>query len=292
MTLGQWVKRKHLAVAVTVVLALLLGSVVGLILHQSMLAAKRGAAQSIAFGHAQRITQRLQEAVAPTYMLASLVLREGGRVDNFDSIGQELLQDFPMARAVELAPGGVVRQVYPLVGNESIIGHDLLKDRDRNREAHLALATRQLTVAGPFALIQGGVGVVARYPVFFPDREGRSAFWGFTIVLVRVPELLNAAGMTDLAREGYRYELCRVPLNNGQCVAFAHNGEERMDNPVSVPVDVPNGHWQLAVVPEEGWVTDTEKFLLALAVIAVALLLGGLQYLFLRYLQRSLEPGA
>lgn len=288
MTAGQWNTRKRVAVGVTILLALLLGAVVGLALQQSMLAVKRGAARDVAFNHAQRIVLRLQEAVGPAYMLASMVQQGNGRVEGFEAAAEELLQAFPMARAVELAPGGVVRQVYPLQGNEAIIGHDLLKDRDRNREAHIAVARRQLTIAGPFDLIQGGVGVVGRYPVFMTDRNGRSSFWGFSIVLIRVPELLNAAGIVEVSRDGYRYELCRVAPSGGECVPFARNGESRLRDPVTVPVDVPNGRWELSLAPEEGWVSRSEKILLVLVVVVVALLLGGLQYLFLRSLQRDL----
>lgn len=288
MTAGQWNTRKRVAVGVTIVLALLLGAVVGLALQQSMLAVKRGAARDVAFSHAQRIVMRLQEAVGPAYMLASMVQQGNGRVEGFEAAAEELLQAFPMARAVELAPGGVVRQVYPLQGNEAIVGHDLLKDRDRNREAHIAVARRQLTIAGPFDLIQGGVGVVGRYPVFMTDRNGRSSFWGFSIVLIRVPELLNAAGIVEVSRDGYRYELCRVPPSGGECAPFARNGEGRLRDPVTVPVDVPNGRWELSLAPEDGWVSRSEKALLVLVVVVVALLLGGLQYLFLRSLQRNL----
>lgn len=286
MTMGQWTKCKRLATTVTVVIVLLLGTIVGLILDQSITTVKRSVAQSLAFTHAQRMTQRLEDAMAPAYMLAALVQHGKGRLGDFDAVGEQLLQSFPMARAVQLAPGGVIREIHPLQGNEKAIGHDLLRDRDRNREAHMAVASRQLTVAGPVNLIQGGLGAIGRYPVFLADPYGRESFWGFTIVLVRVPELLNMAGIMDLSREGYRYELCRIPPNGNECEVFARNGEDRLEQPVVVPVDVPNGRWQLALAPENGWVTRTERLLLAGAIALVAALLGALQYLFLRNLQR------
>jgi sensor domain CHASE-containing protein len=192
---------------------------------------------------------------------------------------------FPMARAVELAPGGVIRQVYPLAGNEPIIGHDLLKDRERNLEAYAALTTRQLTLAGPFELLQGGVGVVGRFPIFQSDRTGRSSFWGFSIVLIRVPELLAAAGMTDFEREGYRYELCRIPPNGRACVVFARNGEGALDEAVSVPINTLNARWMLSVSPTAGWGAGKTAAILAAAAVVLALLLGGLQYFFLRRLE-------
>lgn len=288
MTSVQWLRRTQSAVATTVVLALLLGTIIGLTVQQSMLSVKRTGARDLAFSHAQRIVMRLQEAVGPAYMLAALVQQGNGRVSGFETVAAELLEAFPMARAVEMAPGGVVRQVYPLPGNESIVGHDLLKDKTRNREAHIAVSRRQLTIAGPFELLQGGVGVVGRYPVFLIDGNGRSTFWGFTIVLIRVPELLDAAGIMDISREGYRYELCRMPPDGGDCVAFARSGEARLVDPVTVPVDVPNGNWQLSVAPEDGWVSPMERVVLALSVALAALLIGVLQFVFLRSLRRAL----
>lgn len=284
MTGGQWVRRQRLAVAATVVLTLLLGGLGALVLHQSMRMVERDAARDIAFKYAQALAKRLQEAVGPAFMLASLVQQGGGRVDDFDAVGEKLLHDFPMARAVELAPDGVIRQVYPLAGNERIVGHDLLKDRNRNLEAHTALAKRELTVAGPFNLIQGGVGVVARYPVFLADRTGRTAFWGFTIVLIRVPDLLNATGLAGLT--GYGYKLCRIPPEGGECVTIASSGEIHAAEGVSVPINTFHAHWVLSVVPATGWGSATAAAVLALAVVALAALLGGLQHLFLSRLRR------
>lgn len=286
MTRAQWVRRQRLAVAVTVILTLLLGGLGALVVRQSMLMAEHDAARDVAFNHAQRIVQRLQEAVGPSFMLASLVQQGGGRVDNFDAIGEGLLHEFPMARAVELAPDGIISQVYPLAGNEPIIGHDLLKDKNRNLEAHTALTTRELTLAGPFDLIQGGVGVVGRYPVYLADRTGRTAFWGFSIVLIRVPDLLKAAGLGGLA--GYRYELCRMPPKGGDCVLFARSSEGPLGDRVSVPVNTLHAHWVLSIAPEGGWITGSSSIVQAIAVLALATLMGGLQYWFLFRLQRSL----
>ena len=48
---------------------------------------------------------------------------------------------------------GVVTS-FPLPGNEGIIA-DLLQDRNRNREAHLASGPQQLAPGRPLRLLQG-----------------------------------------------------------------------------------------------------------------------------------------
>ncbi len=271
-------------IGVASLVGLLLGLTIGyeaLELRQEM---KRSAARGVAYASALRLSQRVQEAVGPAYMLAALVQRGNGQVDQFEAVATDLLQQFPMARAVELAPGGVITQVYPLPGNEGIIGHDLLRDKARNREAHLAVARKQLTLAGPFELKQGGLGAVGRFPVFQYTPDGRQEFWGFTIVLLRVPELLAAAGFVQLTGEGYGFELCRVPPDEEQCTPFYRQGSGTLDDPVRVTVDVPNGRWTLSLAPDGGWSSPWDWSGVLLHGVGLAALLGALQALLLRSL--------
>lgn len=240
--------------------------------------------RTLAQGFSLRIAQRLHETVSPVYMLASMVRQNQGAIPDFDKVAPDLLHEFPLARALELAPAGVVRQVYPLRGNEAIIGHDLLKDRGRNKEAHVALVKRQLMVAGPFELIQGGLGAVARYPVFMPDAQGKSNFWGFSIVLIHVHELLANAGEMEFERKGFDYQLCRVTLDvEGEgCKSFYRSSETELKQPLVVPIDLPNNQWQLSVAPTGGWVSVGEAVGLTLAALFGGLLVGVLQFLRLR----------
>lgn len=261
---------------------LLLGLMLGFQSLQVQQEIKRAEARDLAFGRAQQLTQRLQEAVGPAYMLASLVQRNNGRIDNFEAVAAELLQQFPMARAIELAPGGIITQVYPLPGNEMVIGHDLLRDRSRNREAHLAVSRKQLTLAGPFELRQGGLGAVGRFPVFQFTADGRQEFWGFSIVLLRVPELLSTAGFVHLTNGGYVYELCRIPPDEEECKVFMREGQGGIEDPVTVDVDVPNARWRLSVAPEGGWVSPFDWVVVAFYGLVVAVLLGCLQATLLR----------
>lgn len=233
-------------------------------------------ARAMAEGFASRITQRTYETVSPVYMLAATVKLNRGEVPDFDQFASDLLQEFPLARAIELAPAGVVRQVYPLRGNEAVLGHDLLKDRGRNREAHIAVVRRQMMVAGPFELIQGGLGAVARYPVFLPGEKGKATFWGFAIVLIHVQELLANAGVMDLERKGFVYEICRVQPEPemGDCKVFARPVDGSLIDPVTVSVDLPNNSWRLSVAPASGWIS-LSQWLAVIAVVMLGTLVAG-----------------
>ncbi|MEG1777456.1 MAG: CHASE domain-containing protein, partial [Angelakisella sp.] len=103
---------------------------------------------------------KLQSAIGSlfqkTQTLQMLVIQGGGRVENFDTVAAELL-DNSAIRSIQLAPKGVVSQVYPIEGNEEAFG-DLFADPARAKEAILARDTGKLTMSGPFELTQGGFG--------------------------------------------------------------------------------------------------------------------------------------
>lgn len=265
------------------VTCLLLGMVGGIYIHDQK-TSRQLAARNLAHNFALRLSQRTHETVSPAYMLGAMVKKNQGSLPEFNQLAADLLQEFPLARALELAPAGVVRQVYPLRGNEAILGHDLLKDRARNWEAHLALTKRQLMLAGPFELLQGGRGLVGRYPIFLPNAAGKSVFWGFSIVLIHLDDLLANSGVMDFNRAGFAYQLCRVrpAVEPAACEPFAGSGGGGISQPLLVLIELPNNRWQLSLAPANGWISAAQWGGLLIAVIGGSLLAGLLHVQLIR----------
>ncbi|MBI2307359.1 MAG: CHASE domain-containing protein [Rhodocyclales bacterium] len=271
-----------LVLAVTFVVSLLLFLVLGTGVLRGAAESRRAAALHLGADYAQRLSFRLSETMGPVYMLASLVQRHRGMVPDFDRAAAEIIALFPMVSSIQLAPNGVVSAVFPLAGNESVPGTDLLKNPARRQEAQQTIARRQLMLGGPYTLTQGGVGVIGRFPVFLPDENGWGKFWGFTIVVVRLPQLLDAGGLPELTRDGYRYELCRVIDDEGGCDVFSRRGEGAPVDPAVVSIEVPNGTWKLRLAPEEGWNPPLRQGLLIVVSVVMALLVTLLQFFLIR----------
>ncbi len=70
--------------------------------------------------------------------------------------------------SVQLAPNGVVTDIYPADGNEA--GKiDLLHDKDRGKISCYARDNHTIITQGPFELKQGGYGIAVRNPSL-PER--------------------------------------------------------------------------------------------------------------------------
>ncbi len=177
---------------------------------------QRDAASRSAAGAAFALEQQVSRALSATYALSALV-RHDEAMEDFERLAPQLLPLFKGVASLQLAPGAVIRRIHPLAGNEAALGHDLLRDPDRRLQAQAAVDSRQLTVAGPFELKQGGMGLVGRLAVFLPDpsQPGGERLWGLVTALVRLPPLLEEAKLRRLEQEGYRWRLTRLDPEKG-----------------------------------------------------------------------------
>ncbi|TWJ33399.1 ATP-binding protein [Geobacter argillaceus] len=290
------VPRYRTAVAITFVVTLL-ASLGAIWLHMHIIRRdNQEEALALAGYQASVLNQYLDGALSATYALA-VVLRENGYYVNppaFERLATDLLRFHPGASSLQYAPGGVVRHIVPLAGNERAIGHDLLADTKRNRKAREAVETRQLTLDGPLNLVQGGVGLAGRLPVFRVDRITGDDFWGFANVLIRLTDLLKAAEIRRLEKQGYDYVLWRLHPDTSKPQIIARSGPDRLNDAISYDFAVYSGTWHLSLQPRDGWLARRHGVLWLEVGIALflSLLVSRLAYLLLKQpilLQQEVE---
>lgn len=211
---------------------------------------------------------------------ADRVIRE----EAFQAFAQQLGTGVSQIRSLQLAPGGVVKHVWPLEQNRKAIGHDLLADASRREAAMRAIEARQIWLAGPINLLQGGQALIGRLPIFMSENVGDvdEVWWGFATILIDVPELLTEVGLLpgiarfDFALRG------RDALGRSGEVFF---GDRALfdGEPLRAEVALPAGVWELAILPRGGWPhywAGQTSF--RLGTLLVMLLVGGLVYFLLR----------
>lgn len=203
--------------------------------------------------HVQALQRTIELALSANNALVALVRQGQGKVTQFEEIGTQMLPLYPGIAAMGLSPGGVVSQVVPRLGNESSIGFDQLRDPRQGPESVRARESGRLTLAGPMELVQGGLGVVGRQPVYLDDAQGSPAFWGFTYVTIRLPDVLSAARLPQLVQRGYRYRLWRVRPDTGEEQTIAASNPPAGSDAVGRALTLPNGQWTLSLVPAQGW---------------------------------------
>ncbi|WP_367846270.1 EAL domain-containing protein [Rhodoferax sp. WC2427] len=228
-------------------------------MEQRRLQNERARVDSIVADRAHAIQSMVERALSSTYALSAMVHQAGGQFSNFEGVASEMLPMYPGVTILGLSPGGVVRQLVPLAGNEASLGFNQLKDPVQGKEANRALETGKLTLAGPLNLVQGGLGVVGRLPVYLPELVQSEAsaptaqFWGFVYVVIRLPEALASSGVAQLAEHGIAYELWRMHPDTQRRQTIAKSGTDPLVDTVDRELLVPNGRWVLSAAPVQGW---------------------------------------
>ena len=231
---------------------------------------------------AASIERRLSHSLSTTYILAQEVRRTNGNMTNFHQYAKDIIRWVGGVSNLQLAPDGIIKDIHPLEGNEKAIGHNILVDDKRRDEALLAVKERRLTLAGPFTLVQGGVGVIGRNPVFL-DRSDREKFWGFTSALIYLDDLLQSTDLKTLEAKGYRFVLEKQEDKTGEWRPFSRSKHDLDQTFVESIVNVPNGFWRIKL--SRGVSSSSLWQLLLLLIVLIVAALGA--YLTYRVL---LEP--
>ena len=214
---------------------------------------RRTTAQLNVSTYGERIKNEITNGIAITDALKQILISENGEIDQFDTIAENLI--FDSIDSVQLAPDGVVTDIYPAEGNEA--GKiDLLHDKDRGRISCYARDNHTIITQGPFELKQGDYGIAVRNPVYLNDENGQEYFWGFTIVILRVPDIFSNS-IHALSRFGYEYRLSKTETPWSDTYKIVYQSDGQMTQPVSYDFTIGKESWKFELTPESGWRNNT-----------------------------------
>ncbi len=280
---AQLQRRLHRITTASFVAALLIGGTLSTLYVRMDVLRARATVDAVAANHAALLEERLSHALSATNAIAAALRQGEGKIDDFDSLGSELLRAYGGLASVQLAKHGVISQVVPYVGNASVLGYDLLADAEIGNEARQAVAQRRLMMQGPMQTRQGDHAVIGRLPVFLGHEKGHQTFWGFSTVVVRVADLIAESGLEQMARQGFHYQLVRLAPDGSTSMPFASSGQFEPGTSLTRSFDVANGRWQLHIAPAAGWLSGKVLGMAAGATLLFALLVAGFAHASLRH---------
>lgn len=251
-------------------------------MHQSDLEASREKAQLNALTYSNYLIQDFSRAISVTGSLEQIIISEDGQCDRFAEIAENLFT--PELQSIQLAPDGVVTDIYPALGNEA--GKiDLLHDEQRGEICRYGRDNHVTTLQGPFPLRQGGSGIAVRTPVYLEDGNGDETFWGFTIVILRVPTVFSRSTLA-LERFGYAYRISKSNAPLDTTYEEVDSSGQEMTDPASYTFSLEHcsSTWKLEVMPRDGWTTSVRCVTVfwAGALILLLSLILALALLFMR----------
>ena len=234
-------------------------------------------AQINATTYGERIKNEITDGIEITDTLEQVIISENGEFHQFDTIAKNLMSD--SIESMQLAPNGIVTDIYPAEGNEA--GKiDLLHDKERKEISCYARDNHTIITQGLFELKQGGYGIAVRNPVYLKDKRGQEYFWGFTIVILRVPDIFSDA-ISALLNFGYEYKILKTATPWSDDYKVVYQSDDQINHPVSYTFTVGHENWKLEITPKVGWRNNTLLIIISGMFLTISLLLSVLTRVWL-----------
>lgn len=281
-------KRKYIRLKTTLVFIFIFLAVwcVIWIINQSQERREKLKATYTAESTVSRVESQLSKYLAESDLMKRIVEKEYD-IDNeqFDKLAELMQEDEDVIEARELAEDGVVSRIYPMEGNEAAMGLDMLQNPARKKEARLARLSGEYTIAGPYELVQGGTGALLFDPAYITDQNGEEKFWGFSILVMNWDNFIQEVELEKLEEAGYDYQIWKKDLYTGEKIVIDESENSNLNNSLEVACSVPNDTWYFEIVPENGWITVSQKVFGVIISIALAVMasVGFWQYKMRRY---------
>ncbi len=188
--------------------------------------------------------------------------------ESIERWAEDAMVALPYLRNIGLSEGYIIRFTYPLQGNQSILGTDYRELPQQWPLIQKAIEEQQPVVAGPVDLVQGGVGVICRVPLFSQAANSDdSMFLGVVSLVLDYQELLQTTGLIDAEKTLEIAIRGRDGLGSGGAVFHGSDILFEEDG-VAQSVIFFGGEWLLAARPNGGW--DYQSPFSTLLIIACA----------------------
>ena len=206
-----------------------------------------------------QITEKRVRARLDQYSMLSALLGNyisaGENLDEntFSELAEKIPNEDGVIKAFELAPEGIVTDIYPKQGNEGAFGLDMLQEHERKKDAILARDSGKYTLGGPYQLKQGGKGALLFNPVYQDNNSEQDEFWGFVILVIDWDRFIGEINLDYLSDADFCYRIWTYDRGSSDKIILAESQDNMSDNILTVECAVPNNTWYFDIIPSEGW---------------------------------------
>lgn len=190
-------------------------------------------------------------------LAAALAAAPGAEAGPFGAIAPGMARSRPDIRSIAFVRQLRVEQVYPVAGNESVVGLDYGLRPEFMAKISYMIQHRVAVIDGSTRLVQTGrTGLIFRMPIFDAP-EGVGGYRGMTALTVDLENTLRRAGLIG---PDAIFDLAVRSVEDGR-PAYGLFGDMGLFDLPHVPsaIAFPDATWELAAVPKDGLAYDPAR---------------------------------
>lgn len=192
------------------------------------------------------LTDALNDGISAAKTLAFIAQNQEITSEEFEPIARQILDSNPHVDVLQFLDSGTIVAVYPLAGNESVIGYDILGDPNTSLEISEAIRRKGIYFSGPLRLKQGGWGIIGRYPLF---KDG--TFVGSSAVLFYLDQLLDITSLHSRENSSFSFQFSKTDPNTGTLQKFIQEADYEQYTGYEASTFMEVGNWRISAQLKE-----------------------------------------
>ncbi|WP_026652024.1 diguanylate cyclase domain-containing protein [Butyrivibrio proteoclasticus] len=268
-------KKKSITIGlIAFVLALAVTTVLAIMYLSYTASSRRERATFIVNSVADQIEAKLQARDSVTRFLEIGIKGNDGAmtIQEFQSIGQYIFNDYIDIVNISIAPQGVVSYVYPMEGGIAE-RKNIFEDSLEGPYADNSKLSGLPIIICPMNLEDGSYGLIIRRPIYLGEDTNEESFWGFSSVTIGLSAFLSETNIKGLSEQGYEYKLTGINPISGDSRIIMEYSEKELSSPVEAMISTVGGnYWTLSIAPSDNWMNLWE----ILSAFAIAIVISGL----------------
>lgn len=211
--------------------------------------------------------------------------------ENWHDVASDIMAHTSDIRSLALAPNDIILYVFPYEKNSTAIGTDFRNVPDQWNTVNKARKIKNVYLAGPVNLVQGGVGLIVRYPVFLDPPENK-IYWGVISVVLDTDKLLAESGLQSLQQE-YQVAIRGKDSKGPDGEVFLGEVGTFINSLTQESVYFPYGSWVVALSakPESvtwtSWLTQNSVRLVGYPILLIFMLVISIIYYLYKTAHRT-----
>ncbi len=170
----------------------------------------------------------------------------------FEALATRIFHNDSQIRHIAAARDFVINLIYPLKGNEKVMGLDYRNQMSQWDGVARVRDTGKIVIAGPLDLVQGGKGLIVRYPVETRSDAGKDRFWGIVSSVIDLEWLYRDTRLRD-SEFPLRIAIANNTPEGLYGIPFFGEGDVFRSKPVEMAVNLGQEKWRIAAIPDQGW---------------------------------------
>ncbi len=191
----------------------------------------------------------------------------------FGVLAKRIFDTPSQLRNIAAAPDLIVRLIYPVEGNQSSIGLNYRNNDAQRNAALLVEQTGRYVVTGPVKLVQGGEGLIVRYPIFNQARFGESSFWGILSAVIDLGRVYKDSGLLE-ADLPFSMSITDIGPDGTKAIPIFGEPDAAFSDAVRMTINFGQAKWRIAAAPKAGWnQTPPDMWAFRLQMLVIGLLI-------------------